>query len=189
MPAQAPEMLDPQARHALKLLGERLRAQRKSMRIAAGSVAGAANMSRQTLHRIEQGEPSVTMGAYVNALRALGLQLQVVGGSDAIDAAGGTVGTSSGSGGASGAGGAQGAGVPALPTPQHDPGDDTLRAADYPQLQLLAWHRHAGTVTGEEALALYERNWRHVDRAALTSAERDLIHRLVKRHGKGALLV
>lgn len=188
MPARAPEVLDPQARHALKLLGERLRAQRKALRIAAASVAGAANMSRQTLHRIEQGEPSVTLGACVNALRALGLQLQVVSGGDTVEAAGGAVGIS-GNGGAGGAGGTQGAGGHALPAPHHAPGADTVRSADYPQLRQLAWHRHEGTLTGEEALALYERNWRHVDRTALTPAERELIAHLVKRHGKGALLV
>jgi hypothetical protein len=33
-------------------------------------------MSRVTLHRIEKGEPSVTMGAWCNALAALGLALQ-----------------------------------------------------------------------------------------------------------------
>ncbi len=35
-------------------------------------------MSRVTLHRIERGEPSVTMGAYLSALAAVGLQWQVV---------------------------------------------------------------------------------------------------------------
>jgi len=145
----------------LKTLGERLRAQRKSMRIAAGSVASAANMSRQTLHRIEQGEPSVTMGAYLNALRALGLELQVVGGIR-TELALGETGT----------------------------GDtDTVRLADYPQLRQLAWHRQADTVTGQDALALYERNWRHIDHSTLTPSERDFIARLVMRHGKGALLV
>lgn len=56
-----------------------VRTRRKKLRIAAGSVARAANMSRQTLKRIEQGAPSVTMGAYLNAFRALGLHLSVVG--------------------------------------------------------------------------------------------------------------
>lgn len=79
MPAPAPAVVDPLAQRDLVILGERLRRQRQTMRIAAASVARAANMSRQTLHRIERGEPSVTMGAYVNALRALGLELQLVG--------------------------------------------------------------------------------------------------------------
>ncbi|MBN8487495.1 MAG: helix-turn-helix domain-containing protein [Burkholderiales bacterium] len=157
MPARAPVPTDPAMQRCLEQLGQQLRERRQSLRIAAGSVAAAAQMSRQTLHRIEHGEPSVTMGAYLNVLRALGLRLQV-----ADDAP---------------------------PAPLAASAVETLRVADYPQLQLLAWHRAGEVVTAEEALALYERNWRHVDRAALTPAERDLIHRLAQRHGQGALLV
>jgi len=156
MPAQAPAVLDPLAQRYLQTLGELVRTQRKSMRIAAESVARAANMSRQTLNRIEHGEPSVTMGAYINALRALGLELRVVG-----------------------------TAAPADPTPE--PG--LVRLADYPQLERLAWHRQGDTLTEEEAFALYERNWRHVDQPNLEPAEREFIARLVKRHGQGVLLV
>ena len=77
MPARAPAIVDPQAQHELTRLGALVRARRQELRIAAGSVAAAANLSRQTLHRIEHGEPSVTMGAYLNTLRALGLALSV----------------------------------------------------------------------------------------------------------------
>ena len=156
MPAQAPAAVDPKSRQDLELLGGRLRAQRKSMRIAADSVARAANMSRQTLQRIEQGEPSVTMGAYLNAMRALGLELKLVH-----------------------------AAHPA-PTPGKT---DAVRLADYPQLRQLAWHRQGETLTETEAFALYERNWRHIDRSTLEPAEREFIARLVTHYGKGALLV
>lgn len=78
MPAQAPEVVDPLAQRDLEALGSLVRTRRQSMQIAAQSVARAANMSRQTLNRIEHGEPSVTIGAYLNALRALGLELKVV---------------------------------------------------------------------------------------------------------------
>lgn len=78
MPAQAPDVVDPLAQRGLDALGSIVRTRRQSLQIAAQSVARAANMSRQTLNRIERGEPSVTIGAYLNALRALGLELTVV---------------------------------------------------------------------------------------------------------------
>jgi transcriptional regulator with XRE-family HTH domain len=78
MPAQAPEVVDPLAQRDLEALSSLVRTRRQSMKLAAQSVARAANMSRQTLNRIEHGEPSVTIGAYLNALRALGLELRVV---------------------------------------------------------------------------------------------------------------
>ena len=77
MPAKAPPANDPAVQHDLTRLGDLVRARRKSMRIPAGTVARAANLSRQTLSRIEEGEPSVTIGAYLNALCALGLGLAV----------------------------------------------------------------------------------------------------------------
>ncbi|MEZ5661097.1 MAG: helix-turn-helix domain-containing protein [Burkholderiaceae bacterium] len=154
MPSQAPP--DAVAERQLKSLGLLLHLRRKKMRIAAGSVARAANMSRQTLHRIEQGAPSVTMGAYLNVFHALGLQMNVVGDADA---------------------------APELAC------EDAVRLADYPQLEQVAWHRHGQTLTQQEAFALYERNWRHVDQSKLTPAERDFIAHLVKRYGNGAMLV
>ena len=156
MPAKAPPANDPAVQHDLTRLGDLVRARRKSMRIPAGTVARAANLSRQTLSRIEEGEPSVTIGAYLNALCALGLGLAVRDNADS------------------------------------SPPEDSAAAvelADYPQLKLLAWHRQGATLTEPEALAIYERNWRHIDRANLGQAERDFIADLVKRHGEGALLV
>ena len=59
----------------------------------------------------------------------------------------------------------------------------------YPGLRLLCWSRpDAKTVTGEEALSLYERNWRFVDRHALTEDERRLIDALVESHGNGVFM-
>lgn len=55
---------------------------------------------------------------------------------------------------------------------------DKVVVDDYPQLRFLAWQLGDGIVlTGEEALGVYERNWRHVDVAALTSDETALIRR------------
>ena len=54
-----------------------------------------------------------------------------------------------------------------------------------PQLKRLAWQVHgAETLRPAEALDIYERNWRHVDKAALQAHERALIDAL--RHGVGA---
>jgi transcriptional regulator with XRE-family HTH domain len=55
-----------------------IRAHRKRLGVNGTTTAEAAGMSRVTLYRIERGEPSVTMGAYIGALDALGLELEVV---------------------------------------------------------------------------------------------------------------
>lgn len=61
---------------------------------------------------------------------------------------------------------------------------------DYPQLRDLCWNRPAAAVIdGRDALALYERNWRFVDRDALIPAERRLLRVLVDRYGSGVLNV
>lgn len=65
-----------------------------------------------------------------------------------------------------------------------------IRIADYPQLRLIAWNRrNDATLDDTEALALYERNWRHVEANALEPKERKLIDRLVKTVGNGVLHV
>lgn len=61
-----------------------------------------------------------------------------------------------------------------------------VQLADYPQLRLLAWNRRDDDlIEGDEALALYERNWIHVDRAQLTEKEQQLIDQLVIQYGNG----
>jgi hypothetical protein len=60
----------------------------------------------------------------------------------------------------------------------------------YPDLRFVCWSQPADAVIeGAEALAIYERNWRHVDQDALTDAERALIDTLVKVYGNGVLPV
>jgi DNA-binding XRE family transcriptional regulator len=58
-------------------LGTQLRAQRKALKVNATVAAEAAGISRVTLHRIEKGEPSVTMGAWANVAAALGMQFNL----------------------------------------------------------------------------------------------------------------
>ena len=75
MPSPAP-LTPEQCTAQLQALGAQIRAQRKALRLSATVTAEAAGLSRVTLHRIEKGEPSVTMGAWCNALAALGMGLQ-----------------------------------------------------------------------------------------------------------------
>ena len=65
-----------------------------------------------------------------------------------------------------------------------------IKLSDYPQLSLIAWHRQPGSfVTEEEALALYEANWRWIDERTLTPKEQALIEQLVQKVGNGVLNV
>ena len=54
-------------------LGERLRLARLRRRLSAGSFAERVGVSRDTLHRLEKGDPGVALGTYARALRVLGL--------------------------------------------------------------------------------------------------------------------
>lgn len=78
MPATAP-LLEEQFTAQLAAFGEQLRLRRKALKVSATAAAEAAGMSRVTWHRIEQGEPSVTVGAYVGAAAVLGLRFELVG--------------------------------------------------------------------------------------------------------------
>lgn len=65
-----------------------------------------------------------------------------------------------------------------------------INISEYPQLRAVAWNRREdATCDEEEALALYERNWRFVDQEALTPEERAFIDRLIATHGGGVFHV
>lgn len=65
-----------------------------------------------------------------------------------------------------------------------------VQILEYPQLRSLCWNRPDDAVlSGEEALALYERNWRFIDENSLIEAERILLERLVAVYGHGVLNV
>lgn len=66
---------------------------------------------------------------------------------------------------------------------------DALQIDDYPQMALLAWNRVVREISGEEAFALYESNWRFVDVDHLEPHEAALIDRLTKQYGHGVLNV
>jgi transcriptional regulator with XRE-family HTH domain len=158
MPATTPPIAD-QTTAALAALGARIRGIRKQMKVSAANAAEAAGVSRPTLHRIERGEAAVTIGAWLNVIAALGLDLK-------LD-------------------------DPAMPL-DDDEGKlpQSVRITDYPQLRRLAWQvSDAIELTPRQALALYERNWRHVDPEAMDDGERAFVKELAQAFGGGRLLV
>ncbi len=159
MPARSP-ITGQKVADNLVALGARLRTHRKALGINATTMAEAAGMSRVTLHRIEGGEPSVTMGAYMSAISSLGLGLELVDRS------------------------------PQKTTKRKLTLPRRIAVADYPQLRRLAWQLGPdATLTPNEALALYERNWRHIDKKNIGEPERGLIEDLVEGLGRGRRLV
>lgn len=165
MPAASPPVSTDVAAE-LRGLGQRLRGHRKQLGVSAVTAAEAAGISRVTLHRIERGEPSVAMGSYWSAAVAVGLILSIVDPRQSADRDA-TVDLE---------------GVATLPA--------RIALADYPQLRRLAWQRaDDAEIEPQEAFELYERNWRHLDRPALTSRERTLLDALSARWGEGRFLV
>lgn len=63
---------------------------------------------------------------------------------------------------------------------------EAIVPAEFPELKRLAWNRDPHRpVAAEEAFALYERNWRFVDREHLTDREARLIRELEKAYVGG----
>jgi transcriptional regulator with XRE-family HTH domain len=58
----------------LDQLGENIKLARKRRKLTTIQVAERAGIDRTTLYHIEKGNPSVSLGAYFNVLRVLGLQ-------------------------------------------------------------------------------------------------------------------
>ena len=159
MPSRSPETPSVLTEKLLAI-GTQIRTRRKALRVSATVAAEAAGMSRITLHRIENGEPSVTIGAYLNAMAALGLDFGIVQPAAPVAAV---------------ADEARRSWLPAR-----------VRLANYPQLKQLAWQvQGVDELTPQEALGIYERNWRHLDPAALAPHERDLVDALRLVFGEG----
>ena len=57
----------------LETLGANIKLARKRRRITTIQAAERAGINRTTIYQIEKGSPSVSMGAYFNVLRVLGL--------------------------------------------------------------------------------------------------------------------
>ncbi|HXC38937.1 MAG TPA: hypothetical protein VN667_08315 [Burkholderiales bacterium] len=64
-----------------------------------------------------------------------------------------------------------------------------IDSARYPNLKLLCWNRAGRYLSGKDAFALYERNWRFVDQRRMDKGERELIARLSQEYGNGVLNV
>ncbi|KRD15053.1 XRE family transcriptional regulator [Acidovorax sp. Root275] len=163
MPSTAP-LSTTQSTAQMVALGEQIRVRRKSLGLSATVTAEAAGISRVTLHRIEKGEPSVTMGAWCNAMAALGMAVQAHTASDDL---------------ARGAQAQDRSGwIPAR-----------VVLTDYPQLRALAWQVHGtDALSPAEALDIYERNARHLDLSAMSAEEQALLQalRLAFAHRPGS---
>jgi transcriptional regulator with XRE-family HTH domain len=155
-------------------LGERLRRARLRRSLTAAEVASQAGITRVTLHRLERGEPAVTIATLLKVMAGLGMSPDF-----ALLA--------------------RDAGVAAGSPPHTEPGRPTrsasaprrVRLARYPQLARLAWQLSPSVreLDAAEAFALYERGWRHLDLESMEPHERALLKRLTASVGKGVLLV
>jgi len=149
MPAKSPR---PTARTQAQLqaLGELIRARRKALGVSAAAAAEAAGLSRVTLHRIEKGEPAVTIGAWANVLAVLDMDWGTRAPEEAAKAA--------------------------QPPDLNAWVPVRVRLSDYPQLKSLAWQvQGTDTLTPAEALDIYTRNARHLDTQAMTAPEQALL--------------
>jgi len=133
-------------------IGQLIMQHRKSFKITANAAAETAGISRVTLHRIEKGESTVSMGAYLNVISALDLKFHLSKKGDAgCDPNGSRVGQ--------------------LPV--------RILLDDYPQLKELAWHvQGVDELSPVEAHSIYERNKRFLDRENLSDSEYELIELL-----------
>ena len=64
----------PKFQKALEKMGENIKLARKRRKLTSIQVAERAGIDRTTLYHVEKGNSSVSLGAYFNVLRVLGLQ-------------------------------------------------------------------------------------------------------------------
>jgi transcriptional regulator with XRE-family HTH domain len=153
MPAKVQNLTSDQLGQRVQALGALMRQRRKAMGVSMTTAAEAAGVSRVTWHRMEKGEVSVTIGAWFNALAALGLEFGLGLGDEALKE---------------------------NPAPAgHIP--VAVPLARYPQLAALAWQvKGVAEITPRQAFDIYQRNQRHIDRETLSPEEADLIEALEK---------
>lgn len=130
-------------------IGQRIRQHRKAFKITANATGETAGISLVTLHRIEKGDPSEGMGAYLNVISALDLKFHLskkeVAGCDSNRSR-----------------------VSQLPV--------RILLDDYPQLKKFAWHvQGVDELSPVEAHSIYERNKRFLNRENLSESKQELI--------------
>lgn len=149
MPSSSPKTSEI-AKGQLIKIGQLIREKRKALGISAIATSEASGISRVTLHRIEKGMASVTIGAYSNVLAALNLTFNLTEINNNIDV--------SKSDNKSGW-------IPVK-----------IKLDEYPQLKQLAWHiQGVDFLSPIEALGIYERNARFIEEEKLTDTEKDLM--------------
>lgn len=68
------QVIFPKHQKIIEQMGENIKLARKRRRFTTLQVAERAGINRSTLYQVEKGNPGVSMGAYFNVLRVLGLQ-------------------------------------------------------------------------------------------------------------------
>ena len=76
MPRQSPTLL-PKVKKRLTRVGEQIRLARLRRNYTAQIVAERSGMNRETLRKIEKGDPNVTIGSYASVLHSLGLDTDI----------------------------------------------------------------------------------------------------------------
>ena len=77
MPAAIEKLTSEQLEAHVLALGLQVRQRRKVLGVSVVTAAQSAGMSRDTWHRMEKGAVTVTIGAWFNALTALGLEFRL----------------------------------------------------------------------------------------------------------------
>lgn len=132
----------------LAAIGRQLHARRKTLKVSAESVAIAAGISRITLHRIESGEPGVSMAAYMSVMEAVGLSMKLFERNK-----------------------------PENFESQLDLENIAIKDFPQLK-QISWQLKDDATLTGSEAKNMYERNERHINFSDLDEAEEQLIKKL-----------
>ena len=68
------QILFPKYQQMMEAVGQNIKLARKRRKLTTMQVAERASIDRSTLYEIEKGNSSVSIGAYFNTLRVLGLQ-------------------------------------------------------------------------------------------------------------------